>query len=65
MARPEAEGLKWDNCFAGRAGLDILFAGPGLIIQFAGRAPAGSAQMLRARAGHGSQIISIDMICRA
>ena len=41
-------------------GLDIVFAagpGPGLIIQFAGRARAGSAQLLRARAGPGPQII--------
>ena len=41
-------------------GLDIiLLAGPGpsIIIQFAGRARAGSAQLLRARAGPGSQII--------
>ena len=41
-------------------GLDILLLagpGPGLIIQFAGRARAGSAQLLRARAGPGPQII--------
>ena len=53
MARPRARrlgagpglGLKWDNCDAGRAGpdLDIFLRagpGPGLIIQFAGRARA-------------------------
>ena len=43
-----------------RPGLDILFAGragPGLITQFAGPARAGSAQLLRARAGPGPQII--------
>ena len=57
MTRPGAHGLgpglglRYDNCVVGRAGpgLDILFAG--LIIQFAGRARAGSAQLLRARAG--------------
>ncbi len=40
-------------------GLDILFAagpGPGLIIQFAGRARTRSAQLLRARVGPGPQI---------
>ena len=29
MARPEAEGLKWDNCFAGRDGTGHTFCGPG------------------------------------
>ena len=54
-------GLKYDNCVAGWAGsgLYLLRAGPGpgLIIQFAGRARAWSAQLLRARAGPGPQII--------
>ena len=54
-------GLKYDNCVAGRAGpwTYLLRAGPGpgLIIQFAGRARAESAQLLRARAGPGPQII--------
>ena len=39
-------------------GLDILFPaglGPGLIIQVAGRARVGSAQLLRAWAGPGPQ----------
>ena len=65
MARPGARvlgpglGLKYDNCVAGRAWTYFLRAGPGpgLIIQFAGRARAGSAQLLRARAGPGPQII--------
>ena len=48
-------GLKYDNCVAGRAWIYFLRAGPGpgLIIQFAGRAQARSAQLLRARAGPG------------
>ena len=52
-------GLKYENCVAGRAGPGHTFCGPGpgLIIQFAGRARARSAQLLRARAGPGSQII--------
>ena len=64
MARPGARGLgtglglKYDSCVMGRAGpgLDILLRagpGPGLIIQFAGPARAGSVQLLRARAGPG------------
>ena len=63
MARPGARGLvpglglKYDNCVAGRAGPGHTFCGPGLIIQFAGRSRAGSAQLLRARAGPGPQII--------
>ena len=65
MARSEARGLgpglglKYSNCVAGRAWTYFLRAGPGpgLIIQFAGRARAGSAQLLRARAGPGPQII--------
>ena len=65
MARPGARGrgpglgLKYANCVAGRAGPGHTFCGPGpgLIIQFAGRARAGSAQLLRARAGPGPQII--------
>ena len=66
-ARPGARGLgpglglNYDNCVAGRAGPGHTFLrarpGPGLIIQFAGRARAGSAQLLRARAGPGPQII--------
>ena len=52
-------GLKYDNCVAGRAWKYFLRdgPGPGLIIQFAGRARARSAQLLRARAGPGPQII--------
>ena len=65
MARPGARGLgpglslKYSNCVAGWAGPEHTFSGPGpgLIIQFAGRARAGSAQLLRARAGPGPQII--------
>ena len=72
MARPGARGLwpglglKYDNCVAGRAGPGHTFwqagqgragPGPGLIIKFAGRARARSAQLLRARAGPGPQII--------
>ena len=63
MVRPGARGLgpglglKYDNCVAGRAGTYFLRAGPGLIIQFAGRARARSGQLLRARAGPGPQII--------
>ena len=65
MARPGARGLgpglglNYDNCVAGRAWTYFLRAGqgPGLIIQFAGRARAGSAQLLRARAGPGPQIV--------
>ena len=69
MARPGARGLgpglglKYDNCVAGRAGPGHTFAGragagpgPGLIIQFAGRARTRSAQLLRARVGPGPQI---------
>ena len=50
-------GLKYDNCVAGRGGPGHTFCGPGqgLIIQFVGR--ARSAQLLRARAGPGPQII--------
>ena len=46
-------------CGPGRAWPYLLRAGPGpgLIIQFAGRARAGSSQLLRARAGPGPQII--------
>ena len=56
MARPGARGLgpglglKYEIVL--RAG-----PGPGLIIQFAGRARARSAQLLRARAGPGPQIM--------
>ena len=52
-------GLNYDNCVAGRAWTYFLRAGPGpgLIIQFAGRARAGSAQLLRALAGPGPQMI--------
>ena len=52
-------GLKYENYVAGRAWIYFLRAGsgPGLIIQFAGRARAGSAQLLRARAGPWPQII--------
>ncbi len=48
-------GLKYDNGVAGRAWTYFLRAGPGLglIIQFAGRAQAGTAQLLRARPGLG------------
>ena len=61
MARPRARGLgpglglKYDNCVAGRAWTYFLRAGPGpgLIIQFAGRARARSAQLLRAGPGLG------------
>ena len=66
LARPGARGLgpglglKYDNCVAGRAGPGQAWTyflragpGPGLIIQFAGRARVGSAQLLRA----GPQII--------
>ena len=46
-------GLKYDNCVAGWAGPGHTFCGPGpgLVIQFAGRDRAESAQLLRARAG--------------
>ena len=69
MTRPGARGLgpglgfKYDNCVAGpgRAGPGHTFLragpGPGLIIQFAGRARAGSVQLLRARAGPGPKIL--------
>ena len=54
-------GLKYDGCVAGRAGRGHTFLragpGPGLIIQFAVRARAVSAQLLRARAEPGPQII--------
>ena len=51
MARPGTRGLgpglglKYDKCVAGRVGPGHTFCGPGpgLIIQFAGRARAGSA----------------------
>ena len=64
MARPGARGLgpglglKYSNCVAGRAGPGHTCCGPGpgLIIEFAGRARAGSVQLLRARAGPGPQI---------
>ena len=57
-ARAGPEPQIW-NCFAGRAGPghNCCGPGPGLIIQFAGRARAGSAQLLWARAGPGPQII--------
>ena len=62
MAGPEPAGLgrAWASTMTivlragpGRAWTYFLRAGPGpgLIIQFAGRARAGSAQLLRARAG--------------
>ena len=60
MARPGARGLvpglglKYDNRVAGRAGPGHTFCGPGLIIQFASRSRAGSAQLLRARSRAGS-----------
>ena len=65
MARPEPAGsgpglgLKYDNCVASRAVTGHTFwgPGPGLIIQFAGRAQAGSAQLLRALAGPGPHIL--------
>ena len=53
MARPGARGLgpglglNYDNCVAGRAYFLRAGPGPGLIIQFASRARAGSAQLLR------------------
>ena len=58
MTRPGARGLgpglglKYDNCVAGRAWTYFLRAGPGpgLLIRFVGRARAGSAPLLRARA---------------
>ena len=64
MARPEARGLgpglglKYENVLRAGPDLDIIVAGRagpglGLIIQFADRAPAGSAQLLWARAGLG------------
>ena len=56
---PAGSGRAWasNTTIVLRAGpgLDILFAG--LIIQFAGRARAGSAQLLRGRVGPGPQII--------
>ena len=59
MARPGARGLgpglglKYDNCVTGRAGPGNTFcwSGPGLIIQFAGRARARSAQLSAAGPG--------------
>ena len=66
IARPEPEGSgrAWAShitlfCGPSRAWAYLLRAGPGpgLIIQFAGRARAGSSQLLRARAGPGPQII--------
>ena len=60
---PVGSGRAWASNmpFVLRAGpgLDILFCGPGagLIIQFAGRSRAGSAELLLARAGPGPQII--------
>ena len=60
---PAGSGWAWASNIAivlrAGPGLDILVAagpGPGLIIEFAGRARAGSAQLLRARAGPGPQI---------
>ena len=67
--RPAGSGRAWasnmklfcgpglDIIVAGRAGPGRAGPGLGLIIQFAGRARAGSAQLLRARAEPGSQII--------
>ena len=61
MARPGARrhgpglGLNYDSCVAGRAWtyFSLADSGPGLIIQFAGRARSGSAQLLRAGPGLG------------
>ena len=57
-------GLNCDNCVAGRAGPDHTFCGPGpdLIIHFAGGDRAGFAQLLRARAWPGPEIIRGDFI---
>ena len=68
MARPGARGLgpAWASNMTivlragpGRAWTYFLRTGPGpgLVIQFAGRARARSAQLLRARAGPEPQII--------
>ena len=60
MARPRGSGRAWASTITivlrAGPGLDIILLagpGPGLIIQFAGLARAGSAQLLRARAGPG------------
>ena len=50
-------GLKYEIVLRAGPGHNCCGPGPGLIIQFAGRASAGSAQLLRARAGPGPQII--------
>ena len=59
MARPGARGLGPGLVLKYEI---VLRAGPGpsLIIQFAGRARARSAQLLRARAGPGPQIMFAD-----
>ncbi len=58
---PAGSGRAWASnmIIVLRAGPRHSFCGPGpgFIIQFAGRARAGSAQLLRARAGLGPQII--------
>ena len=63
---PAGSGRAWasNTTIVLRAGPDRTWKyflragpGPGLVIQFAGRARAGSAQLLRARAGPGPQII--------
>ena len=68
MARPGARGLrpglslKYEIVLRAGPGLDIMVEagpGPGLIIQFAGRARAGSAQLLRG--GPGPQIIFLGL----
>ena len=61
MARPGARGLgpglKYEIVLRAEPGHNFCGPGPGLTIQFAGRARAGSAQLLRARAGPGPQIM--------
>ena len=63
MARPGARGLgpglslKYEIVLRAGPGHNCCGPGPGLIIQFAGRARARSAQLLRARAGPGPQIM--------
>ena len=63
MARPGARGLgpglglKYEIVLRAGPGHNCCGPGPGLIIQFAGRARARSAQLLRARVGPGPQIM--------
>ena len=54
---PADSSLKYEIVLRAGPGHNCCGPGPGLIIQFAGRARAGSAQLLRARAGPGPQII--------